>query len=65
MAPERSITFNGATVTTQSPSSATVAVRTTSVRSNGTQSCSGTINLVRAGLGSPSWLLNHIQISCV
>jgi eukaryotic-like serine/threonine-protein kinase len=65
MAPERSIIFNDATVTNQSPSSAMVAVRTTSIRDNGTQNCSGTVALVRAGTGSPSWLLDHIQINCV
>jgi serine/threonine protein kinase len=65
MSPERSIIFNDATVTNQSPGSATVAVRTTSIRDNGTQNCSGTVDLVRAGTGSPSWLLDHIQINCV
>lgn len=65
MAQERSITFDGASVVNQSPSSATVAIHTTSVRDSGTQNCSGTVNLVRSGGSSSGWLLDHIAISCV
>ena len=64
MAQERSITFDGANVVNQSANAATVAVRTTSVRSNGTQHCSGTVALVRSAAGAPAWLLDHISISC-
>jgi hypothetical protein len=65
MAATRAITFNGATVLSQSPSSATISVRTTSFRNNGVQSCYGTVALLRAGTSSPSWLLDHIAIECV
>ncbi|MGE5617348.1 MAG: hypothetical protein ACM3UX_00265, partial [Candidatus Woesearchaeota archaeon] len=58
---DRSITFNSAHVTSQTPSNATVYVRTTSVRDNGTQHCYGPVNLVR---GSSGWLLDHIDINC-
>lgn len=63
MAAERAILFNQASVVDESPTSATVSLRTTSVQDNGTQNCSGTVNLLRGG--SPSWLLDHIAISCV
>jgi hypothetical protein len=59
---DRSITFNEASVTSQSGDSATVAVRTTSVRENGTEHCSGTVDLRRA---SSTWLLHLIHINCV
>jgi serine/threonine-protein kinase len=59
---DRSITFNEATVAMQSADSATVAVRTTSVRANGTQHCSGTVDL---RLVSSAWLLHLIHITCV
>ena len=58
---DRSITFNTATVTSQSPGGATVYVRTTSVRDNGTQHCYGPINVVR---GSSGWVIDHIDIQC-
>jgi serine/threonine protein kinase len=60
---DRSITFNDAHVTNQSANSATVQVSTTSVRSNGTQHCGGTVNLTRAGTSS-GWLLDQIGINC-
>jgi serine/threonine-protein kinase len=61
-AAERSITFNDAGVVSQSRTAASVAIRTTSVRDNETQHCSGTVDLVR---GSPSsWLLHQIHIAC-
>lgn len=65
MAPDRSIIFDSANVVNRSPGSAAVAVHTTSIQDSGTQDCSGTVNLVRGGTGSPGWLLDHIQISCV
>jgi serine/threonine protein kinase len=58
---DRSITFDAASVVTQSADSATVAIQTTSVRANGTQHCSGTVDL---RLVSSAWLLHLIHISC-
>jgi eukaryotic-like serine/threonine-protein kinase len=43
---------------------ATVAVRTTSVRSDGTKHCSGTVDLV-PDASSGRWLLHLIHINCV
>jgi hypothetical protein len=60
-AEDRSITFDQAALTSRSASSATVSVATTSVRTNGTQHCSGTVDLVEAGA---SWLLHQIHITC-
>jgi hypothetical protein len=59
---DRSIAFDSARVVSQSPSTATVAVRTTSVRTDGTQHCAGTVDLVRGG--SAGWLLHQIHINC-
>lgn len=59
---DRSITFNAARVVSQGASAATVAVQTTSVRDNGTQHCSGTVDLRAAT--SRSWLLHQIHITC-
>ena len=64
MSQTRSITFDGVDVVNQSPNSAIVSVRTTSVRTGGTQNCSGTVDLLRAGSGTPSWQLDHIDIAC-
>jgi hypothetical protein len=60
-ADDRSITFNKATVTNQTASSATVAVQTTSRRSDGTESCAGSVDLVK---NSASWQLDQIGINC-
>ena len=60
-ADDRSITFNKATVTNQTASSATVAVQTTSRRSNGTETCAGNVDLVK---NSASWQLDQIGINC-
>ena len=60
---DRSITFEAADVTSQSSTAATVAVRTTSVRTNGTHHCAGTIDLVAGGT-SRGWLLHLIHINC-
>jgi hypothetical protein len=65
MAAERAIIFNAADLVDQSPNSAVVSVRTTSVQDSGSQSCSGTVNLLRAGSAAPGWVLDHIAISCV
>jgi hypothetical protein len=58
---DRQITFNSSRVVAQSPTMAAVAIKTTSVRDNGTQHCAGTVDLVR---GSSGWLLHHIDINC-
>jgi hypothetical protein len=60
---DRSITFNSAKVTGQSTTSATVAVTTTSVRTDGTKHCAGTVDLQRAS-PSAGWLLHLIHINC-
>jgi hypothetical protein len=60
---DRSITFDAAHVTSQSSTNATVAVHTTSVRTNRTQHCAGTIDLV-SGSTSGGWLLHLIHINC-
>ncbi len=60
---DRSITFNSADVESQSSDAATVAISTTSVRSDGTKNCSGTVDLVKSG--SAQWLLHQIHINCV
>jgi serine/threonine-protein kinase len=60
---DRSITFNSAKVISQSSHAATVAVQTTSVRDNGTQHCSGTVDLV-PGAGGGQWQLHQIHINC-
>lgn len=59
---DRSITFGTAQVTQQSGDTATVYVRTTSVRTNGTQHCAGTVELVMSD--QSAWLLHTISISC-
>ena len=60
---DRSITFTGARVISRSAGAATVAVSTTSVRTTGTQHCTGTVDTVAGGSGG-SWLLHLIHISC-
>jgi serine/threonine-protein kinase len=60
---ERSITFNSAGLASEASNTASVAIRTTSVRYDGTQHCSGTVDLVRSG--SSTWLLHQIHINCV
>jgi serine/threonine protein kinase len=64
MAAERAIIFNAADVVDQSPNSATVLVKTTSLQADGTQSCDGTVNVLKAGSDSPGWVLDHIAINC-
>ncbi len=55
------IIFDSAQVVSQSAGLATVAVRTTSVRTNGTQHCAGTVQVVP---GSGSWMVHQIGINC-
>jgi eukaryotic-like serine/threonine-protein kinase len=59
---DRSITFNSARVTDQTATASTVAVSTTSVRSNGTSHCTGTVDLVPGAGGR--WMLHQIHINC-
>jgi hypothetical protein len=40
-----------------------VAIRTTSLRDDGTQHCSGTVDVVRTS--SSNWLLHQIHITCL
>ena len=61
-ADDRSITFDAAHLVSRSSATATVAVRTTSVRARGTQRCVGSVQLVSTA--SDSWLLHLIAISC-
>ncbi len=62
MTPVRAITFHELETLDRTPSSATVAVRTTSVQSTQVQQCSGTVRTVeQAG----AWLLDGISIHCV
>ena len=63
MADERSISFNQAQLVHVSRTAAVVSVNTTSVRVNGTQACTGTIDLGRAGAGA-RWLLDRVHINC-
>ncbi len=58
-----SIGFDSARTLNQSASSATVAVKTTSVRTDGTKHCSGTVDLVRASAAG-HWLLHLLHINC-
>jgi hypothetical protein len=61
-AKDRSISFQSAHVTSQTASAATVAVSTTSVQTDGTRHCSGTVDLVRGAAGR--WLVHQIAINC-
>jgi serine/threonine-protein kinase len=58
---DESITFHQTRVISQGSTDATVAVSTTSVRTDGTKQCSGTVDLVHGGSG---WLLHQIHINC-
>ncbi len=59
-----SIRFDSARTVSDSSNGATVAVRTTSVRSDGTKHCSGTVDLV-PDASTRRWLLHLIHINCV
>jgi hypothetical protein len=62
MSSVRSITFHRAQVVPGGDAStATVALRTTSVQTDRTQQCSGTARTVRSGGG---WLVDGVSISC-
>lgn len=60
---DRSITVNSLRTLSRSATAATVAITTTSVRTDGTQHCSGTVSLSPAGAHG-GWLMHHIQIGC-
>jgi serine/threonine-protein kinase len=60
---DRSITIDSLRTLSKSPRSATVALSTTSVRTDGTQHCSGTVQLSPAS-SRGGWLMHHIQIGC-
>jgi serine/threonine-protein kinase len=60
---DRSITVDSLRTLSKSARSATVAIATTSVRTDGTQHCSGTVQLSPASSGG-GWLMHHIQIGC-
>jgi eukaryotic-like serine/threonine-protein kinase len=62
-AADRSITFDATRLLRQTADAATVYVQTTSVRTTGTEHCSGTVRVVRSGT-SGGWLLHRIAISC-
>ncbi len=62
-AADRSITVNSLRTLSRSNTAASVAIQTTSVRTDGTQSCSGTVQL-SAGSGATPWRVHQIQISC-
>ena len=59
---DRSITFNSTQLVSRSGNSATVAIRTTSVRTDGTHQCGGTVDLSHGPSGQ--WLLHQIHINC-
>ncbi len=61
---DRSILFDRAQIVTETAQTADVAVSTTSVRTDGTKHCSGTVDLVR-NAPSAGWLLHLIHINCV
>jgi hypothetical protein len=59
---DRSITFDSAHVGSQAGNSATLTVSTTSVQSDRTRHCSGTVDLVQGTAGH--WLMHQIDINC-
>jgi hypothetical protein len=59
----RSVSFDSARVINQTATTATVAVRTTSVHTDGAHQCSGTVEVGRSG-PSAGWLLHQININC-
>lgn len=62
MSPVRSVTFDrAAQLADTGPTTATVAVQTTSVQTSQTQHCSGTVQTVHNGGG---WLLDRLSIGC-
>jgi hypothetical protein len=61
MSSVRAISFHSVDVLQRSPTSATIAVSTTSVQATRTQQCSGTVRTVEQ---SGAWLLDGISIHC-
>ena len=60
---DRSFTFIVVGVVFQLGYAASVTIHTTSIRYDGTQHCSGTVDLLRGS--SSTWLLHQIHINCV
>jgi serine/threonine protein kinase len=60
---DRSITFDATHVLSRSSTDVTVAVQTTSMRTDGTQHCLGAVDLASGG-APESWLLHLIHINC-
>ncbi|MGI8904516.1 MAG: serine/threonine-protein kinase [Solirubrobacteraceae bacterium] len=60
---ERAIIFGPTSAVHQSGTGATVTLHTTSVRTDGTKHCSGTVDL-RPGASPGTWLLHQIHIDC-
>ena len=58
---DKAIIFHTDRVVSQTGHSATVAVQTTSERTDGTHQCQGTVQLQNEGGG---WLLHAISINC-
>ena len=58
---DKAIIFHSDHVVSQTADGATVAIQTTSERTNGTQQCQGTVQLRNQGSG---WLLHLIDINC-
>ncbi|MDQ2897195.1 MAG: hypothetical protein M3Y09_16395, partial [Actinomycetota bacterium] len=62
-AADRLITIDSLRTLDRSAGSATVALTTTSVRTDGTQHCTGTVQLSPAA-SKGGWLMHHIQVAC-
>ena len=62
-AADRRITVDSVRTLNRSASGATVALTTTSVRSDGTEHCTATVQLVPGAAGG-GWLMHQIQVSC-
>jgi serine/threonine-protein kinase len=59
---DKSITFASTRTVAKSPTSATVAIATRSVRTDGTQNCTGTVAL--RSVGQAQWQLHQINVTC-
>ncbi|HEY2320034.1 MAG TPA: serine/threonine-protein kinase [Solirubrobacteraceae bacterium] len=60
---DRAIRVDSLRTLSQSADAATVAITTTSVRTDGTQHCSGIVQL-SSSAATPRWLMHHIRINC-
>jgi len=60
---DRQIIFREARLVSRSSRLAVVAVRTTSIRDDGTHQCAGTVTLASDGAGG-AWRLHYIDINC-